>query len=95
MQAIEQLLAEYKAFEVRMNQAKVASQGMQQQELFSRYQRSINRELYEALDRLEEIQQRKNEGCMGSFGQNPDLSTSTASSPRTPASFPTSDSCVS
>ncbi|MEP0925360.1 hypothetical protein [Leptolyngbya sp. ST-U4] len=95
IQAIEQLSAEHKALEARLSQTKVASKGMQQQELFSRYQRSINRELYEALDRLEAIQQRKNEGSMGSFGQNPDLSTSTASSPRTPASFPTSDSCVS
>ncbi|MBF2046192.1 MAG: hypothetical protein EDM05_006405 [Leptolyngbya sp. IPPAS B-1204] len=43
---------------------------MRNQELFSRYQRNINRELHEAIDRLEAIQDRKNQGSMGSFSQN-------------------------
>ncbi|MGA7935119.1 MAG: hypothetical protein WCA35_16345, partial [Kovacikia sp.] len=69
VQEINQALAEVEAIETGIIQAQIASKGMQQQELFSRYQRNINRELYEALDRLEAIQQRRNGGSMGSFGQ--------------------------
>lgn len=52
-----------------IQQAEIAKQGVQQPELFSRYQRNISRDLYEALDRLEAIRERKIKGSMGSFGQ--------------------------
>lgn len=77
IQEINQLLAANKAIQTSITQARIASQGMHQQDLVNRYQRNINRELYEALDRLEGIQQRRNGGSMGSFGQNPDLSPAT------------------
>ena len=37
-------------------------------ELLNRYEKHINRNLYDALDRLQVIQQRQNAGSMGSFG---------------------------
>lgn len=77
IEVIDQTLEEIAAIDKRIQQAKIDSNGMYQQELFSRYQRNINRELYEALDQLEEIQQRKDGGSMGSFGQNSDLRTLT------------------
>lgn len=53
-----------------IQQSEAVSKGLQQPELFNRYQREMNRELYEAIDRLEEIQQqRKNQGSIGSFRQ--------------------------
>lgn len=51
-----------------IQQAEIEKQGVQQPELFSRYQRSISRDLHEALDRLEAMQERKIKGSMGSFG---------------------------
>lgn len=67
---IEQTLEQMKAIDQQIQQAEADSQGIADPELFSRYQRQLNRELYEALDRLEAIQERKNKGSMGSFGQN-------------------------
>jgi hypothetical protein len=52
-----------------IQQAEIEKQGVQQPELFSRYQRSISRDLHEALDRLEAMQERKIKSSMGSFGQ--------------------------
>lgn len=52
-----------------IQQAEIEKQGVQQPELFSRYQRSISRDLHEALDRLAAMQERKIQGSMGSFGQ--------------------------
>lgn len=52
-----------------IQQAEIEKQGVQQPELFSRYQRSISRDLHEALDRLEAMRERKIKGSMGSFGQ--------------------------
>jgi hypothetical protein len=60
-------MAEIESTEQAIERAEVDCKGMQQQELFSRYQRDVNRELYAALDRLEEIQQRKNGSSIGSF----------------------------
>jgi hypothetical protein len=74
IEEINQTLDASEAAKQDIQQAEIVSKGMQQQELFSRYQRNINRELYEALDRLETIQQRRNQGSMGSFGQNSELS---------------------
>lgn len=51
-----------------IQQAEIEKQGVQQPELFSRYQRSISRDLHEALDRLEAMRERKIKGSMGSFG---------------------------
>jgi hypothetical protein len=64
---IAQTMAEIESTEQAIERAEVDCKGMQQQELFSRYQRDVNRELYAALDRLEEIQQRKNGSSIGSF----------------------------
>jgi uncharacterized protein YoxC len=82
LEEIDQMLEEIETIEQAIQQAEIASKGMEQQELFSRYQRNINRELYEALDRLEAIQQRKNGGSMGSFGQSSDCSTPIAATDR-------------
>ncbi|MBL1174138.1 hypothetical protein [Pantanalinema sp. GBBB05] len=67
VQEIELTLGELAAIEQGIQQAKNISKGMHKQELFSRYQRNINRELYEALDRLDAIYQQKNEASMGSL----------------------------
>lgn len=83
LEKIDQTLRDIETTEQAIQQARTASEGIQKPELFTRYQRDINRELYEALDRLETIRQRKNEGSMGSFGQTADLSSS-----RGGASFP-------
>lgn len=72
---IDHTLREIATAEQAIQQARIDSNGMHQQELFSRYQRNINRELYEALEQLEQMRQRKNGGSMGSFGQKSDLST--------------------
>lgn len=47
---IDQTVEEMEVTEQEIRQAEFASKGMQHQELFSRYQRNINRELYEAID---------------------------------------------
>lgn len=67
---LDQTLEEMEAAERDIQKAELVSQGMQHQELFSRYQRNINRELYEAIDRLEEMRkQRQSQSSMGSFRQ--------------------------
>jgi hypothetical protein len=67
---LDQALEEMEATEREIQQAELVSKGMQHQELFSRYQRNINRELYEAIDRLEEMRkQRQSQSSMGSFRQ--------------------------
>jgi hypothetical protein len=53
MASIRRTIEEIEATEWGIQEAEIAIQGMQQPELFGRYQRAINRELYEALDRLE------------------------------------------
>lgn len=67
---LERQLKQITTLEASIQQAETTLKSLQQPELFSRYQRSINQGLYEAIDRLEEIQQRKNERSIGSFGQN-------------------------
>jgi hypothetical protein len=57
---IDHTLAEMEAMTQAIAQATKASQGVQKPELFTRYQREISRELYEALDRLAEMQQQRN-----------------------------------
>ncbi len=70
IQKINQTLAEIGATEGAIAQARIVSQGMQQQELFNRYQRNINRELYKALNQLEAaLKQRHYESSIGSFSQ--------------------------
>ncbi len=70
IEEIDQTLGEIETTEQDIQQAGITSKGMHQQELFSRYQRNINRELYETLDKLEAIQQRQNQDSMGSFGRD-------------------------
>lgn len=54
-----------------IRQETMALDGIQQPELFSRYQQAINRDLYAALDRLDKLrEQRQNKDSMGSFGPN-------------------------
>lgn len=67
---VEQTIADSRQLNLDIEQAEMKSHGVQQPEMFSRYQRSISRDLYDALDRLAAIQQRKSNGSMGSFGQN-------------------------
>ena len=53
------------------SEAEAVIQGLaitEKSELLNRYERHINRNLYDALDRLQAIQQRQNAGSMGSFG---------------------------
>jgi hypothetical protein len=69
MESIHRTIEEIEATDRGIQEAEIAINGMQQPELFGRYQRAINRELYEALDRLEAMQERKHGGSMGSFGQ--------------------------
>ncbi len=70
MVEVEQPLAEMKVSERALAQAETASKGLQSPELFTRYQRGVNRHLYEALDRLHQIQQQRNQAVsMGSFSQ--------------------------
>ncbi|MBD2122892.1 hypothetical protein [Trichocoleus sp. FACHB-262] len=65
---IDQALAEMATVEEAIAQASTNSKGVQNPERFMRYQREMNRDLYEALDRLQAIQQqRNNEGSIGSF----------------------------
>ena len=71
---LDHKLGEIATAEQAIQCAQIDSNGMHQQELFSRYQRNINRELYEALAQLEQMRQRRNAGSMGSFGQKSDLS---------------------
>ncbi|MEP0873192.1 hypothetical protein NDA01_25860 [Trichocoleus desertorum AS-A10] len=67
---IDQALAKIAAVEEAIVQANTTTQEVPNPERFMRYQREINRDLYEALDRLEAIQQQRNkEGSMGSFRQ--------------------------
>lgn len=69
---ISPTLNEIKAIEHAIEQAEITKEGIQQPELFSRYQTTINRQLYDAIERLEAMQERKNAGSMGSFGRNAD-----------------------
>lgn len=65
---IDRTLAEMEAMTQAIAQAARTGQGVQKPELFTRYQREISRDLYEALDRLSEMkQQRDHEFYMGSF----------------------------
>lgn len=57
---IEQTLTEMEHLTQAIAQATRTGQGVQKPELFTRYQREISRELYEALDRLTEIKQQRN-----------------------------------
>lgn len=69
MVEVEQPLAE-EVTEQAIAQAETTSKELQQPELFARYQSNISRELYKAIDRLEAIQQQRNQaGSIGSFGQ--------------------------
>jgi hypothetical protein len=65
---LDQTLAHMSNVERSIQQAAITREGIQQPELFSRYQATINRQLYEALERLEAMQERKHKGSMGSFG---------------------------
>ena len=71
-QEIEQIdreLSDVKQLKQGLAIAKADSKGLPNPELFSRYERHINNQLQQALDRLAQMQaQRKNEGSMGSFG---------------------------
>jgi len=69
MVEVEQPLAEMEVTDRAIAQAETRSKELQQPELFARYQSNISRELYKAIDRLEAIQQQRNQaGSMGSFG---------------------------
>lgn len=69
---LQEELADYDGHIQAIAQAEVQSKGLQTPELFSRYERHLNNLLNESLNRLVAMQQRKNEGSMGSFGQNLD-----------------------
>lgn len=70
MVEVEQLLAQMEVTEQAIAQAETTSKELQQPELFARYQSNISRELYKAIDRLEAIQQQRNQArSIGSFGQ--------------------------
>ena len=70
IEEIEQILVELEEHEQAIQQSETMSKGLQNPELFNRYQREINRSLYEAIDRLEEMRKRRqNKGSMGSFRQ--------------------------
>lgn len=76
IEELDQPLSEIDAMNQKITQAETASKGLQNPELFARYQREINRDLYAALDRLEEIRkQRNNQGFIGSFRQVADSET--------------------
>ncbi|XGV98787.1 MAG: hypothetical protein ACAF41_07575 [Leptolyngbya sp. BL-A-14] len=72
---ISRELAEFKQHHEAIALADAASKGLQNPELFSRYERHITQQLNEAIGRLTEMQQRRQQrDSMGSFGQDPEIS---------------------
>ena len=67
---LDQTLGQMQAVERDIQQAEIAKEGIQHPLMFIRYQATINRNLYDALERLEAMQQRKNQDSMGSFGNS-------------------------
>lgn len=66
---IDQTVTDLDTINKQIDQAEAVSKVLQTPELFARYQREINRVLYEAIDRLAQLQkQRSSIGSMGSFG---------------------------
>ena len=70
---IDYTLSRMKAVEQAIQQAQVAKEGIQEPLLFTRYQTAISRHLYDALERLEAMKERKNQDSMGSFGETMEL----------------------
>jgi hypothetical protein len=63
-------LAEAQETNETIRQETMALDGIQNPELFARYQQAINRDLYTAMDRLEKLrEQRQDKDSMGSFGR--------------------------
>jgi RPA family protein len=70
VQEVEETLADVERYNQAIQQADAASKGLQNPELFARYERHINHTLKEALDRLAAIREQRNNGdFIGSFGQ--------------------------
>ena len=62
-------LSQIEQYSRAIQQAQVSSQGIQNPELFARYEKAISSRLYDALDRLQAIQQQRQQAdSMGSFG---------------------------
>ena len=61
------------AIEQAIQQAQVAKEGIQEPLLLTQYQTAISRHLYDALERLEAMKERKNQDSMGSFGETMEL----------------------
>jgi hypothetical protein len=59
IQEINEILAELESYTKAIEQAQTASQGIQNPELFARYEKAITSSLYDALDRLQAIQQQR------------------------------------
>ncbi|CAA9574144.1 hypothetical protein AVDCRST_MAG81-2032 [uncultured Synechococcales cyanobacterium] len=67
---LEKTLSDLKRYDEAIQQATSASKGLQNPEMFSRYERHITRQLHEALDRLSAIiEQRNQRDSISSFGQ--------------------------
>ncbi len=66
---IDHTLGRIRAVEQAIQQAQIAKEGIQQPLLFTRYQTAISRHLYDALERLEAVKERKHRDSMGSFGE--------------------------
>ncbi|MEM6837969.1 MAG: hypothetical protein AAF609_14070 [Cyanobacteria bacterium P01_C01_bin.120] len=67
---LDQTLGQMRAVEQDIQQAEIAKEGIQHPLMFIRYQATINRNLYDALERLEAMKERKNQDSMGSFGNS-------------------------
>jgi hypothetical protein len=67
---IDRTLDRMRGIEEAIQQAQIAKEGIQEPLLFTRYQTAINRHLYDALERLEGMKERRNGDSMGSFGQD-------------------------
>ena len=70
IQGLEKTLTDIKRYDEAIQQATSASKGLQNPEMFSRYERHITRQVNEALDRLSAIKDKRNQrDSIGSFGQ--------------------------
>jgi len=68
IQEIDETLADIESYTKAIQKAQAASQGIQNPELFARYEKAITSSLYDALDRLQARQQKDSMGSFGSEG---------------------------
>jgi len=68
IEQLKQEIAQLNAYEQAIQAAQMQTLGLQQPELFNRYQQGISRQIYVALEQLEQQKQRNHGSSIGSFG---------------------------